>query len=441
MTPRKLAIIVLNRVFRTDSYADLLLDASFVKYQLSGRDRALASEIVYGTLRWKKWLDYILSRVYHKDWSKVPERIKYVLETGLYQILFMDKIPEHAAVNESVKIATQEKGRAWGGIVNGMLREIIRYPELLQEPSVAENPVHSIAIRWSHPEWLVERWMDSYGLDRTLSICKANNMRPKIGVRVNRARTDRKKAAEALRRQGVETEPSPLLDDFLIADKGGVLLRSPAFRRGLVSVQDESAGLVALLMNPKQGESIVDMTAAPGGKAMYMAELTGDRLCIIAGDIHSARVRMIRENQKRLGLKSVHPIVADGRSLPIRRVDKVLVDAPCSGLGVLRRRGELRWRRKPEDIPRMVEIQTALLNTGAEIVRKHGVLVYSTCTILHEENHGVIDKFLKSHPEFVIEDARYFVNARVVSEQGYIETWTDRHGVDGSFAARLRRTE
>lgn len=441
MAPRKLTIIVLDRIFRTDSYADRLLDASFAKYRLSGRDRALASEIVYGTLRWKKWLDYVLSRAYHKDWSNVPERIKYILETGLYQILFMDKIPEHAAVNESVKIATREKGKMWGGIVNGMLREIIRYPDLLQEPSVAENPVRSIAIRWSHPEWLVERWIDAWGLDRTLSICKANNMRPRIGVRVNRIRTDREGVSDILRKQGVEAEPSPLLDDFLIADKGGVLLRSPEFRRGLISVQDESAGLVALLMNPKPGECIVDMAAAPGGKAMYMAELAGDRLYILAADIHSARVRMVRENQKRLGLKSIHPVVADGRSLPVRRVDKVLVDAPCSGLGVLRRRGELRWRRQPEDIPRMVEIQTALLNAGAEMVRKEGVLVYSTCTVLHEENHGVIDEFLRSHPDFIVEDARRFVDAKVVSNRGFIETWTDRHGVDGSFAVRLRRIE
>ncbi len=439
MDARRLAVAVLDRVFRTDGYADVILDAYLTEVDLSSRDRALASELVYGTLRWKKWLDYMLRHAYHKDWSEVPARVRLILEVGLYQILFLTRIPDHAAVNESVKAAFDEKGRAWGRVVNAVLRAIIRNPDLRTPPPVDENPVRAIAVRWSHPEWLVQRWIDTWGVERTLSLCRANNQRPRMGIRVNRMKGTKDDVLEAIRGCGLNAEPSDFLDAFFTLRKGGDLLRFPAFEDGLFSVQDESAGFVGKLMNPQRGERIIDLTAAPGGKAMHMAELAHDQLTIVAVDVHMNRVLKIRENQERLGLKSIHAVVADGRRFGGKAVDKVLVDAPCSGLGVIRKRGELRWRRKPGDIPKMVTIQKELLRSGAAMLQKDGILVYSTCTILPEENVAVANHFLQENPDFTVEKAHSFVDSRVVSPQGFVETWPDRHGMDGSFAVRFRR--
>ena len=381
----------------------------------------------------------MIQHAYHKDWLKIPARIRLILEVGLYQILFLDRIPDHAAVNESVKAAVDGKGRAWGRVVNAVLRAIIRNPGFRTPPPMEENPVRAIAIRWSHPDWLVQRWIDLWGMERTLSLCRANNQRPRMSIRVNRVKGTKEEVWEAIRGCGVNAQQSDFLDEFFTVAKGGDLLRSSAFYNGLFSVQDESAGLVGKLMDPQPGERIVDLTAAPGGKAMHMAELAHDRLTIMAVDVHPTRVLKIRENQERLGLKNIHPVVADGRRFGGKVVDKVLVDAPCSGLGVIRRRGELRWRRKPEDIPIMVAIQEELLKSGAAMLKKGGILVYSTCTILPDENVDVVNHFLRERSDFAVEKAHPFVDPRVVSPRGFVETWPDRDGIDGSFAVRLRR--
>lgn len=439
MNARHLAIRILDQVSRSHDFADVILDVNFRKARLSHQDRALVTEIVYGTLRWQKWLDWILQHTYHGNWLKIPAKVRLALETGLYQILFLDRIPDHAAVNESVKIVVKVKGMGWARIVNAMLREILRRSESLVPPPMEEDPVKAIAIRWSHPEWLVQKWIDLWGVERTLSLCRADNERPNMGIRINRMRTDRAKLTENLQKLNINVKASQLLDDFLLTDKGGELLDSMPFKKGLFSVQDESAGLVGILMDPQRGERIVDMAAAPGGKSMHMAELANDRLTVIAVDLHRIRIQKVRENKSRLGLESIHPVVADSCKPGFRSVDRVLLDAPCSGLGVIRRRGELRWRRKPEEISRSVVLQKAMLEAGACLVRQEGVLVYSTCSILPEENEGVVDHFLNRHPDFVVEDARQFVDSRVVTDRGFIQTWPDERGIDGSFAVRLKR--
>ena len=375
------------------------------------------------------------------EWSRVPRIVQRDLEVGLYQVLFLDRVPDYAAVNEAVNIATETEGKAWGRVVNGVLRKILRRPDFVSAPPVEEDPVLAIAVRWSHPRWLVRRWVEAWGVDRTLFLCRANNERPRIGIRVNRLRTTREEIVRELRRWGVEVKPVSLLDTFVTVEGGGDLTSSDAFKRGLFYIQDVSAGLVGHLVDPQPGERILDLAAAPGGKTTHMAELADDRTFIVAVDRNPSRIRKVWENRDRLGLKGVFPVVADGCRMEAKRVDKVLVDAPCSALGLIRRRGELRWRRKPEEIPTLVAFQKALLEKAATLVRTGGVLVYSTCTILPEENEEMIDAFLTAHSDFVVEDARRFVDSSVVSDRGFVSTWTDRHGMDGSFAARLKKVE
>ncbi len=442
VNPRRLAVSILDRVFRSDSYADILLDSSLRKMNILPKDRALATELVYGTLRWLGWMDWILERRYRGKWLKVPSRVRRALEVGLYQILFLNKVPDYAVVNETVKIVADEKGDVWSRVVNGMLREIIRNRETISPPPLEEDPVVAISVKWSHPEWLVRKWVELFGVDRTISLCRANNKRPDMGVRVNRLKSGREAVQEELRRQNIEASPSGLMEEFLTVEKGGPLSELEVFRRGFFSIQDVSAGLVGNLMNPQPGERILDMAAAPGGKATHMAELGRGQAVVVAVECYSARIRKVVENRDRLGLPNIFPVLADGREFGVKKTfDKVLVDVPCSGLGTIRRRGELRWRRKEEDIPLLVSLQKSLLEAGASFVRPGGVLVYSTCSILPEENAEVVDAFLERHLNFALENARLFVDSTVVSRRGFVETWPDLHGTDGSFAARLKRTQ
>lgn len=436
---RHLAVQILDRVFRSDDFADFVLDQALKKEDFKPEDRALTSELVYGTLRWRKRLDWVIRRTYHGEWKKMPPRIRSALEVGLYQILFLDRVPDHAAVDESVKIAVQESGMVWGRVVNGVLREILRVPRFREPPSMDEDPVQSIAVTWSHPEWIVQRWIDHWGIDRTISICKANNERPKLGVRINRTLESREAVREAMRSLGIEASLSQYLDDFLIIEKGAGLFPSEIFQNGYVSIQDESAGLVAHLVDPKPSEKIIDLTAAPGGKSMHMAELSRDKAHILAADLHFFRLKRVKENMDRLGIQNVYPVLSDGRHPAMKPVDKVLIDAPCSGFGVLRRRGEMRWRRKEEDITKIVRVQKALLESGATLVKPEGYLIYSTCSILPEENTQIIEDFVQKHSEFKVQDAGEFVDRRLVSEEGYVVTFPDQHGIDGSFAVRMKR--
>jgi 16S rRNA (cytosine967-C5)-methyltransferase len=357
----------------------------------------------------------------------------------LYQILFLDNIPDYAVVNETVQMANDEKGQTWGRVVNGVLRQIIRNREELVPPSIEEDPVLAISARWSHPQWLVKRWIKQLGIERTQALCQANNERPKISIRINRLKTIREDVLTRLHHEGLKAEPSHLLDEFILMDHGGDLTTLPSFSEGLFSVQDVSGGFVGRLIDPQPGECIVDLAAAPGGKTTHMAELGDDRVIILSVDRHMTRIRKLQKYQKRLKVNRIFPILGDGRHFQVKPVDKVLVDAPCSGLGVIRRRAELRWRFTPDKIPELVSLQKSLLSSGANFIKPGGVLVYSTCTVLPEENEQVVDDFLKNHPHFQVEDARQFLDPAVVSDRGFIETWTDYHHIDGSFAVRFKK--
>ena len=442
--PRRLSVRILGRVFRTDSYADILLDSALRKNVMGPEDRALATELVYGTLRWHGLLDWILGRTFRGDWREVPDTVRLTGEIALYQILFLDRVPAYAAVDEAVRLAGEVQAGKWKATVNAVLRTLIREPERTRVPDDAGNPIEKASIRWSHPAWLVERWVQAFGMERTESICRAYNERPGLSLRINRLRSDAAALGRELERLGVSAEPSPFLDEFVLIRKAGDLSGLDGFRRGHFTVQDVSAGLVAHLTDPRPGETILDVAAAPGGKTTHIAELSGNGAAITARDVHPKRLRLVAENAARLGLHSIQTEAGDGMNpprTPHSDFDKVLVDAPCSGMGTLRRRPELKWRRKPGDIPALASMQAGLLAAAADSVKPGGILVYSTCTVLEEENRGIIEAFLASHREFALENAGRFVHPDCVTPAGAIETWPDIHGMDGSFAVRMRKTE
>jgi 16S rRNA (cytosine967-C5)-methyltransferase len=439
--PRRIARAILERVFGTRGYADILLDNALRRTGLGDRDKALTTELVYGTLRWWARLDWILSRAFRGNWREVPDPVKRIAEIALYQILFLDRVPAYAAVDQAVRQTGELEGGRWKGTVNAILRTLIRNPDAAKVPEDPSDPAGSISLEWSHPRWLVEEWIGRFGKDRTARICEADNERPGISIRVNPLRSDVTAVMKELEAGGISAETNPFAGEFIAIDRAGDVGSLAGLREGRFSVQDASAGLVAHLVDPRPGEDILDMAAAPGGKTTHMAELSGDQAAIQAMDIHSGRLAQVEENAGRLGLRSIAVQAGDGRHQGGRRFDKVLVDAPCSGMGVLRKRPELKWRRIQADIETLSRVQGELLESAAASLKTRGVLVYSTCTVVEKENHGVIGKFLSRHCEFQIEDAGGFVRRELVSERGCVETWPDLHGMDGSFAVRMRKME
>ena len=435
---RQIALDILIRVFKTQSYADLLLANKLQQSHLSVKDRALVSEIVYGTLRWWGWLNWLFKSFYHGPLQKIPHPALRNLEMALYQILFLDRVPAYAVVDEAVQMAKDRSGQRWANTTNGLLRTVLRTQSLPEPPDIRKHPVQGIATRLSHPEWLVERWVDEFGVDRTLQLCRANNDRPKICLRVNRLKTDTDSLIKDLTAQGFELKKSEWLDEIVILEKASEILDTQAFHSGRISIQDTSAAFVAHLVHPQPGETILDIAAAPGGKSMHMAELSGDVSLILACDLHHSRLRRLVSNKRRHLLSSLLPVIADGRAIPFRGIDKILIDAPCSGIGVLRRRPELRWRIQEKNVTELVHIQRQLLDSAAATLSVNGVLVYSTCTVLQDENQNQIDWFLEKYPYFVLEPASRFVKDGVVKD-AMIQTWPDLHHIDGSFAARMRR--
>ncbi len=441
INPRLVAIYIVSRVLESRSYADILLNYYFKKNKVNIRDRRFVTELVHGTLRWKIKIDWILKRAYNGEWTKMPDFVKYVLNVGLYQIMYMDKVPDYASVNESVRLTVQKDGLVWGRVVNGILRSIIRDPEIRDIPLIKKDPVRALSIKWAHPEWLVEKWIKELGVERTDSLCKANNQRPILTIRINRSITNVKTVEKALASENITTRRSSLLEEFLIVSSGAHrVVSTEIFKKGYFIIQDISAGFVSHLLSPQPEEVIVDAAAAPGGKVTHCADLTKDKAVIIACDRHPVRIRKIVENYKRLNLKNIYPVITDSRLLPLKKpVDKILLDAPCSGFGGLRRKSEMKLLRDYRHVLDLVKIQKQLINSAASYIKPGGVLVYSTCTLLYEENEQIVEIFLKDHKDFSAEDGKKFVHSAVVTKEGFVKTWPDKHNIDGSFAVRLKK--
>lgn len=428
---------ILYRVYETESYADILLEDLLRNRSFTSQDRALLGELIFGVLRWRGRLDYIIRNKYHGAWEQLPVKIKIILELGLYQLIYLDRIPAFAAINEAVKISKTWASVKWSGTVNAILRSFSRNPEDIAWPDISVDPALHISIAWSHPEWLIQRWIRDFGIERTLAICEANNQKPELSVRVNRQKADPELIREKLSVLGFHVKPGRFLQEFLTISNGQGLFDTDLFREGWITIQDESAGLVARLMNPEAGEVIVDLAAAPGGKTGHMAELSNSKCILLAVDRHFGRLMRLQETMLRLG-HHTYIVQADSQHLPFLGIDKILIDAPCSGIGVLKKRAELRWRIRPEKIAALNEIQKKLLSQAARSAKQNGVIIYSTCTTIFEENKGIIDWFLKEYPQFIIEPASQWVPQEVTTRQGWIETWLDLHGIDGSFAVRLK---
>jgi 16S rRNA (cytosine967-C5)-methyltransferase len=437
--PRGTAVKILNRIDRSDAYLDKLLDAELRSDDMNELDKGLMNEIVTGVVRWQMKLDWVLTGFFHGNFTKAETNIKNALRVALYQILFLDKVPQSAAVNEGVEFIKRLRGQKVADLVNAVLRNIIRNLENIRYPDPNEDRIRHLAVIESHPLWLVNKWVARFGYDEAKKLLSANNRRPDLTLRVNRLKIVQDYFLSQLNQMQVQYTRSTVLDCFVRVQHMAGIGSSEMFRQGFFSVQDESGGLAVQLLDPKPGERIIDLCSAPGGKTTFIGELMKNTGEIVSIDRYETRLNLVKKAVQRLGISITQFVVADATTVQVPQADKILVDAPCSGLGVLAKKPDAKWRREPDDIRDLVKLQRAILENAATLVKPAGLIVYSTCTTEPEENSGVIRDFLAGHPEFVLEPAGELVPKEVLSPEGYIETFPHRQAMDGSFAVRLRK--
>ncbi len=437
---REIVLRVLFEVETRSAFADRQLDMALARLEPRREDRQLATQLVNGTLRWQRRLDHVADALLRVDRQGLPVWIRLCLRLGIYQLLFLDRVPRHAAVDETVRLAKKYGHPGTAGLVNAILR---RLPEALGEvvwPDPEAEPVRFLAVTESHPDWLVERWVERYGVARAHSLLSANNAPSQVVVRVNRQRTSQSEVLRQLRRAGIEAEPGRMYDASLRLPPGADIFNHPLFTAGALSVQDESESMVMRLVNPQPGERLLDLCAGPGTKLAHMMEWTRAAPAWCVGvDANRARLLKARQGLERLGHPAAAWVCADGRQFGRGAAfDRVLVDAPCSGLAVLRRRADARWRKRPDSLVEMAKIQEALLDRAAELVRPLGCVVYSVCSFEPEECEGIVNAFLERHPDWCIDPPGAGLAAGRTAA-GLFQILHDQDGHDGVTAVRLRR--
>jgi 16S rRNA (cytosine967-C5)-methyltransferase len=444
--PRAISLDILNRIEEADRHPDDLLNDSFKRYRtLTPLDRAFLTELTYGVLRWREKLDWIIRRFSKVPFEKIELEILDILRLGLYQIFFLTKTPSSAAVNESVELAKGVRGRGGGNFVNAILRSTLREKEEISYPELDRDPALHLSIVQSHPLWLVRRWVEEMGAGEAVKICVFNNQIPVLTLRTNTLKIDRENLIEKLKEKGLNPLPCSYSEEGILLRNAPPISDLPFFKGGFYIIQDQASQLVTSVLDPKPGERILDGCAGPGGKTTHMAQKMADRGEIYALDLNQGKLNRIEEGCRRLGIRIIKTLKGNASTaLPISKgleFDRVLADVPCSGFGTLRRNPDLKWRRGEEEIRRLSQLQSSILRNLSSYVRKGGTLVYSTCTVFHEENEDVIEKFLNEHPEFRLDRIAESLSERcdIYVRNGFLKTFPPRDEMDGFFVARLRK--
>lgn len=436
---REAAVIVLARVDAGEAFANLLLTATLNRARLSPADAGLVYELVLGVLRHRARVDWTLSGALRHPLERLTPRIRAILRSGVYQLLFLPRIPAHAAVDEAVKLAHRHGHAGTAKLVNAVLRRVAADGE---RALPAEPPAERLAIEHSHPRWLVDRWLARFGADDARSLCAANNDPGPPTIRVNLLRADPGEAVRRLREGGVTATPTLLPEGYVV--EGPLGPRQAMVAEGLATAQDLGAMLVTHLLDPQPGETVIDAAAAPGGKATHIAERMRDRGRVIACDVHPGKLQRLSRRASVMGLETLEAHHQDARTLGKafrHQAHRLLLDAPCTGFGVLRRRPDIKWRARPDDISHLASLQGQMLDGAADALRPGGILVYSVCTIEEEEGQNVIAAFLRAHPEF-LPDADLPLPGELGTALigvGEVRLLPHRHGMDGFYIARLRR--
>ncbi|HIG72581.1 MAG: 16S rRNA (cytosine(967)-C(5))-methyltransferase RsmB [Myxococcales bacterium] len=445
--PRMIAIRVVERVQRAGAYADLTLHHALVQSRIPAADRALATELVYGTLRWRGRLDYLIAKALDRDLTTLEPLVTSALRVGAYQLFFSDRIPANAAVDEAVRCVRAMGLERATGLVNAVLRRLAREGDQIELPKLEDDPLDYLVHAGSLPQWLAKRWLAQFGPEEAAKLAQTMNQPAPVAIRVNRTKTNREAILPELRERFPEAELCRYAPDGIILGRKGDAGHDPAFVSGHFSIQDEASQLVVDLLDPQPGERILDTCSAPGTKSASIAERLDGEGYVLALDRHPRRLHLVGRGIRRLGLGGVATLERDAtKSLEDLATeagpfDRILVDAPCSGLGSLRRNPDARWRVRPDDLEALGKIQRALLESAAAVLRPGGSLVYSTCTITPEENELVIKGFMATRKNWEIAPAGEAPDPirKLIGDDGFLRLSPHHHDMDGFFAVRLIR--
>ncbi|MGM0501579.1 MAG: 16S rRNA (cytosine(967)-C(5))-methyltransferase RsmB [Bacillota bacterium] len=440
-TARKLALEAIYRINEENAFSNLVLNELLNKSNLEQRDKALVTQLVYGSVRWRNSLDWIINHFANRKVKKMTPWVRNALRLGVYQIKYLDKIPGPIAANETVETAKKHCNRGAVKFINGNLRNIVNNIDSVEYPNKEKKPVQYIRYRYSQPQWLVQRWVKRYGVEETITICKNLNQIPATVIRTNTLKLTREELITNLEDEGAEAEAIAGLKEAVNLKKYSSIPNLASFQSGEFFVQGLSSMLVAPILNPQQDDTVVDLCSAPGGKATHCAQKMNNQGCIKAVDIHQHKLDLIQENCQRLGINNIEIYCQDGRDINFdTAVDKILVDAPCSGLGIMAKKPEIRWQKKPQDLKKLQELQLELLTNAAGILSEDGELIYSTCTFTPEENQEVINQFLERFTNFSVIDLEVTAQDLGVSEyltDGMLEIIPDDELLEGFFIAKL----
>jgi 16S rRNA (cytosine967-C5)-methyltransferase len=443
---RETALKILYEINEKGAYSNIALNKHFSAHDLSDRDRAFITELVYGVVKWKLTLDRTIAACSKIRMEKLSPWIKNILRLGAYQLQYLTKVPPSAAVNESVKLARRYGHKASAGYVNAVLRNISGGGGKEAVPDKSKDPAGYLSVRYSYPKWITEKFLELFGEEFAESLLDAGNKAPELTVRANTLKVGTDGLIEALREEGVDAQPGRHAGEAAVIRSSVSVAGLEAFRRGLFQVQDESSMLAVMVLAPQPGEKVFDACSAPGGKATHMAQLMNNHGLITAMDIHEHKLKLVKDASDRLGTGIIRTELHDAAAVAPQHegvYDRVLLDAPCSGLGIIRRKPDIKWARENRDIESITALQRRLISSVSKALKPGGVMVYSTCTLLPEENECIVREFLNNNNEFYEDDIAAYLPPELAkySRGCMLQLYPNRDGIDGFFIARLARRE
>ncbi len=437
---RQAALEILLEVEEKKAYSNLLINKYSRKYKIN--EGAFVREIVYGVIENKIFLDYVISLFVTAGLKKLKSEVLMILRIGLYQLIFLTGVPSYAAVNESVQL-TRKYSKRHAGFVNAVMRNYMRSKDNIHFPEREEDVIRFFSIKYSYEPWMIEEWLKVYNEDFTEALLIAGNKTPEVTIRLNALKTDADALSGLLSRQGFDIKPGKFTKEALII-KGKNIIDNALFEQGFYQVQDESSMMAVKALDPKPGDHMLDLCAAPGGKTIFAGELMADKGRIIARDVHAHKIRLLDTRAESHGIHIIEAQLHDALVFDINLKDKfhkVLADVPCSGLGVIRRRPEIKYNRKKEELKDFADIQYRILRNAGDYVRKGGTLVYSTCTISDRENVEVIKKFLKENANFKVIKPDKEEFGRLEMKDDWIQLFPNIHDTDGFFICKMLKKE
>ncbi len=443
MNPREGALLILYEINEKDAFSNIAINQELRNKPYKQLDKGLITELVYGVLENQIYIDYIIDQFSTHSIEKMNPYTLNLLRLGIYQLLFLDKIPDFAAVNETVNIS-KKYCKKTTGFINGVLRNIQRNGENIGFPNPEKDIIKYLSIKYSHPQWLVETFLNNFGRGFTEELLEANNAVPNLYVRINTLKIGIDDCIKLLIDEGYTVKQSPFIKEAVIVDGIHNIEQSDLYKKGYIQIQDFGSMLVAKILDPKEGDFIIDVCSAPGGKATHIAQLMNNKGTIIARDIHDHKLKLVGKNAERLGVTIIKTENFNGNDLDknlLSRADKVLVDAPCSGLGIIRRKPEIKYRKQPADIESIMTIQYDILKNASKYLKPGGELVYSTCTINPKENEDIVQEFLDRNSDYTLVDIGDKYKGFIPGEhaKNMIQLYPNIHNTDGFFISKIMR--